>query len=159
MILRRKMKKSEILALLDEARHYHNVLRDEKKAIKICDKILREHPENRDALLIKAGSLHFLGKDKESHTIITKIIKRWPKHWEAYYLMGLLFFNTNENMAIENLARSIELEKTFDNVIASAQLLYFLRDESYKVFLKEAKNIDPPRYKNYMKKYWTWEVY
>jgi len=37
---------------------------------------------------------------------IIKIIKKWPAHWEAYYLMGLLLFNTNEKMAIDYFGTS-----------------------------------------------------
>ena len=153
------MRKTEILRLLNKARYYHNYLEEEKKAIKICDKILKEHPENRDVLLVKAGSLSCLNKEKESFQLVTKIIERWPKHWEAYYLMGLLLFNTNEKTAMNNFIKSIELKKKFDNVIAAAQLAYFMQDEGYKILLEDAKKIDASRYKNYMNGYWEWEVY
>ncbi len=152
------MKKKEILDLLNKARMHHNYLCDEEEAIKICNKIIKEHPENRDALLVKAGSLSCIEKEKESFRLITKIIEKWPDHWEAYYLMGLLLFNTNEKIAMENLNKSIKLKKTFDNTITAAQLAYFLRQESYKGYLEYAKKIDLPRYNAYMKNYWEWEI-
>lgn len=152
------MNKGEVLRLLDEARFYHNYSCEEYKAIKICDIILKENPKNRDALLIKAGSLSCLNREKESYELITKIMKKWPNHWEAYYLMGLLLFNTDEKMAMENFNKSIKLKKTFDNTICAAQLLYFLQRPNYKEYLEEAKKIDLPRYKNYMKNYWEWGI-
>src|SRR3989344_2547997 len=93
-------------------------------------------------------------KEKESFQLITKIIEKWPNHWEAYYLMGLLLFNTNEKMAIENFNKSIKLKRTFDNTIAVAQLLYFLEDNRYKKHLKYAKSLDINRFHNYMKNFW-----
>lgn len=105
------MNKKQLSNLLYKARIFHNHLCDEKEAIKICNRILEEHPENRDALLIKAGSLGEINKEKESFQLVTEIIKKWPNHWEAYYLMGLLLFNTNEEIAMKNFIKSINLEK------------------------------------------------
>ncbi|MEK6934050.1 MAG: hypothetical protein AABW75_04190, partial [Nanoarchaeota archaeon] len=85
-------------------------------------------------------------------------IKKWPYHWEAYYLMGLLLFNTNEGLAMKNFNKSIKLKKTFDNTIVAAQLLYFLQQPNYKEYLEDAKPLDSGRYKNYMKNYWEWEI-
>ena len=152
------MNEKELLNLLNKARIYHNQLCDEREAIKICNKILKEHPKNRDALLIKAGSLNILNKEKESFQLITQIIKEWPNRWEAYYLMGLLLFNTNEEIAMDNLIKSISLKKTFDNSITAAQLAYFMQRPSYEGYLEYAKKINPSRYKNYMKNFWEWEI-
>ena len=153
------MNNKELLNLLNKARYYHNCLCDEEEAIKICDSIIKIEPENRDAMLIKAGSLSEINKEKESFQLITKIIEKWPNHWEAYYLMGLLLFNTNEEMAMKNLIKSINLEKKFDNIITAAQLLYFMQKPGYETYLEYAKKIDSVRYNNYMKNYWEWEIY
>jgi len=152
------MIEKNVINLLNQARYYHNNSCEEKKAIELCNKVLKKDPENIDAMLIKAGSLSCLDKEKESYQLLIKIIKKWPGHWEAYYLMGLLLFNTNEKIAIENFNKSIKLKKTFDNTISAAQLLYFLEDNNYKEYLKQAKKIDLYRYKNYMKNYWEWEI-
>ena len=151
-------KGKELLNLLNKAREYHNYLCNEKEAIKICNKILKEHPENRDALLIKAGSLSEVNKEKESFQLINKIIEKWPNHWEAYYLMGLLLFNTNEKMALENFYKSIKLKKDFNNLIVTAQLLYFLKNSKYKDYLKQAREIDKIRHDNYMGNFWEWKI-
>ncbi len=151
------MKNKKLLKLLDEARYYHNYSCEEDKALKICNKILKEEPENRDALLVKAGSLSCINKEKEAYNLINKIIKKWPNHWEAYYLMGLLLFNTNEDLAMENFIKSIKLEKNFNNTIAMAQLAYFLHQPNYEKYLEDAKEIDYKRYKNYIANYWEWE--
>ena len=152
------MNNKELLNLLNKARHYHNCLCDEEEAIKICDSIIKIEPENRDAMLIKAGSLSEINKEKESFQLITKIIEKWPNHWEAYYLMGLLLFNTNEEKAMANFNKSIKLKKTFDNTIVAAQLAYFLQQPDYKLYLEYAKRIDLIRYSKYMKNFWEWEI-
>ncbi|MEK6933935.1 MAG: hypothetical protein AABW75_03605, partial [Nanoarchaeota archaeon] len=61
------------LTLLNKARYYHNYSCEEEKAIKICNSILKKYPENRDALLIKAGSLDCLGREKESFQLVSEI--------------------------------------------------------------------------------------
>lgn len=152
------MNEKKISSLLNQARIYHNHLCDEDEAIKICDVILKDNPHNRDALLIKAGSLSSIDKEKESFQLLTNIIEKWPDHWEAYYLMGLLLFNTNEEIAMENFMKSISLEKTFDNTICAAQLAYFLENNIYRKLLEQAKEINPPRYAKYMKNCWEWEI-
>lgn len=152
------MNKKDIPWMLDEARYYHNYLEDEKKALKICEEILKKDPCNRDALLIKAGSLSCICKEKESYLLIIEIMNKWPEHWEAYYLMGLLLFNTNEEKAMKNFNKSIALEPKFDNNICAAQLAYFMQFSDYKKYLACAKKIDPPRYANYMKNCWEWEI-
>lgn len=149
---------SKIQNLLNKARYYHNISLEEDKAIKICDSILKLEPENIDAMLIKAGSLHSQDKEKESYELLIKIIEKWPEHWEAYYLMGLLLFNTNEKNALKYFNKSIRLNNNFNNVIAAAQLLYFLEEQQYKEYLKEAKRLAPKRYEEYMKNYWEWEI-
>ena len=119
------MEESEINSMLNEARYLHNYLEKEDEAIKICDKILEHDPNNRDALLIKIGSLNLIGKEKEASHLIQEAINKWPEHWEAYYLLGLELFNINEKMAVDFFKKSIALESNFDNNITLAQLLYF----------------------------------
>ena len=150
--------KEKVLKLLNKARYYHNCLCREEKAIKICNKILKDDPENRDALLIKAGSLKYVHKGKGSFLLLTHIIEKWPDHWEAYYLIGVLLFNADEKQAMENFTKSMDRKKTFDNCIAAAQLAYFMNDETYITYLSSAQELDPPRYVNYMDKYWEWEL-
>ncbi|MBI2629855.1 hypothetical protein HYW76_02025 [Candidatus Pacearchaeota archaeon] len=149
---------NKVVNLLNQARYCHNYLCEEKKAIELCNQALKIDPENRNAMLIKAGSFNCIGKEKDSFLLINKIIKKWPNHWEAYYLLGLLLFNTNEKMAIENFNKSIKLKKTFDNTISAAQFLYFLENNNYKEYLKEAEKFDLHGYKYYMKNYWEYEI-
>src|SRR3989338_1512646 len=91
------MKEDNILQMLNEARLLRNVSGDQKGAIKECDKILRIEPENRDAMLVKAGALKELGKVEEFTELANGIIKKWPEHWEAYYLLSLFCFMMNED--------------------------------------------------------------
>jgi len=151
-------KKFEIRMKLDEARYYHNILEDEKAAIKICNEILKIDENNRDALLIKAGSLLYVDKEKEAFELTNKIIDMWPDHWEAYYLLGFLYFNVNEKMAVEAFEKSIKLEENFNNTIAIAQLLYFLENPYHEKYLMKAKKLEPERFEKYMKNSWEWEI-
>ena len=148
----------KICKLLGEARRLHNITYESEKAIPLCDEILRLDKDNRNALLIKAGALHKINKEKEAYDLLIYIINKWPDHWEAYYLLGITFFNTNEKKAAEFFEKSLELKETFDNLTFYAQLLYFLRDSKYKRLLMKAQKLDPIRFKRFMKEYWEWEI-
>lgn len=154
----RKATKKKINDLLNEARFLHNRLKDEEEAIRICDKILQLEQDNRDALLIKAGSLPYLGRKEEALELIIKIKGKWPDHWEAYYLNGLRLFNENEEEAMREFEKSIGLKETFDNLISAAQLAYFMSSPSYKDYLGKAKKLDQRRFDGYMRNYWENEV-
>jgi tetratricopeptide (TPR) repeat protein len=148
----------KICRLLDEDRNLHNIAYESEKAIPICDEILKLDKDNRDALLIKAGALHTINKEKEAYELLIDIVDKWPYHWEAYYVLGIMFFNTNEEKAAEFFEKSLELKETFDNLTFYAQLLYFLRDSKYKTLLMKAQKLDPIRFKRFMKEYWEWEI-
>ena len=148
----------DILIALNEARYHHNFLRDEKKTIKLCDRVLRADPKNRDAMLIKAGALKYIGKRKESLNLIHAIQREWPDHWESYYLLGLHFFNEDEEKAMTHLTKSLDLDERFDNLVTTAQLAYFIGKPDYQQYLDKAKRMDPARFRNYMENCWTYEV-
>lgn len=150
--------KKKIMDLLNEARFFHNTLENEQEAIKICDQILELNPDNRDALLIKAGSLPHLDRNDEANELIVNIKAKWPDHWEAYYLQGVALFNENEEKAMREFEKSIELKETFDNLISAAQLACFMQRPVYKEYLGKAKKLDQKRFDNYMKSYWENET-
>mgnify|MGYP001605049657 CR=1 FL=1 len=56
------MKQDNILEMLAEAKFLKNEIGETKNAIKLCDKILKMDPDNRDAMLIKAGGLKESGE-------------------------------------------------------------------------------------------------
>ncbi len=151
-------KQTEIAALVQEARFLRNMAGNDKKAVKVCDRILAMDGHNRNALLIKAGALGGLHKEKECLKLIEKIIEQWPDHWEAYYLLALHSFNTDEQKALELLKKSIGLTENFDNLIAIAQLTYFTGKEDYLEYLARVEALDPPRFENYMEHYWSYDV-
>lgn len=151
-------KQTEIAALVQEARFLRNRVGNDRKAVKICDRILAMDGHNRDALLIKAGALGSLHEGTECLRLIEEIIEQWPDHWEAYYLLALRFFNTDEQKALELLKKSIGLTEKFDNLIAIAQLTYFSGKEDYQEYLARAKALDPPRFNNYMEHYWSYDL-
>lgn len=149
------VEKAEMWVMLDEARYTKNVLGNPKKAIKLCDKILEIDPENRDALLIKAGGLQELMHFQEALALNQKIREKWPKHWEAYYLAGMNNFSQERDVeALEMIDKSVELKETFDNVIAKAQMLCIWGKE-YEPWLQKAREMDGPRAANFMKNCWV----
>ncbi len=152
------MKQNNILEMLDDARLLKNELEETEKAIKLCDKILKLDPENRDAMLIKAGGLKELG-DVEGFLALSKqIIEKWPEHWEAYYLLSLFSFAINEDdKALELMRHSLDLDKNFNNVISYGQMLYLTGDHTYLEYVDRAKKIDIKRAKNFMKNHWIWD--
>jgi hypothetical protein len=148
----------KIFSLLDEARYHRNATCNDKKAIKICEKILEIDENNRDAMLIKAGALGQIGKNKASLELIEQIIKIWPEHWEAYYLKGLRLFNKNERKAMQLFKKSLEKEERFDNLVSAAQLAYFMGKNNYEDYLDKAKELDPERFESFMKTCWTYDL-
>ena len=153
-----KNRSKRISELLNAARYYHNVAEEEKKAIKICDQILEEDSQNRDAMLIKAGALFHSGKPKESLELINGIKEKWPDHWEAYYLLGIHFFNEDETRAFEFLKKSLELDENFNNLTVIAQLSYFMGKLDYQDYLDKAKKLEPERFRSYMKNCWSYHL-
>jgi|GEM_PF-1272669 len=148
----------KIFDLLDKARYHRNVSCNDKKAIKICDEILDMDENNRDAMLIKAGALGHIGRNKESLYLINSIKDKWSNHWEAYYLLGLHLFNKNERKAMQAFKKSLELEERFDNLVSAAQLAYFMGKHNYQKYLDKAEKLDSQRFKNFMKTCWTYDL-
>ena len=144
--------------MLDRARFLKNELGKAKKAIKLCDKILKIDPDNRDAMLIKAGGLKELGEVQRFLSLSKEIIKKWPGHWEAYYLLSLFSFAVNEDdKALELMLKSICLGDNFDNVISYGQMLYLTGDHEYSEYVDRARKIDAKRARNFMKNHWIWD--
>ena len=145
--------------MLNEARFLNNNTENSRGAIKKCDKILKIDPQNRDAMLIKAGALKELGNVEEFLELVRKIIKKWPEHWEAYYLLSMSCFMMNEyNKALELMQHSMRLNGNFDNVMSYAHILYHTGDQDYIKYVDNAKKMDKERAENFLKNVWIWDV-
>ena len=122
------MKKNEkIISMLNEARFFKNSLGEPKKAINICNKILKIDPSCRDALLIQAGAMNEMFLLDEAGKLIGQIVEKWPVHWEGYYLLALNCLSKEEDeKGLKMIDKSMELNENFDNLIAKAQMLYLL---------------------------------
>ncbi len=150
--------KMALLVKLNEARFTKNVLGNSKKAIKLCDQILETNPKDRDALLIKAGGLQEIMRFNEALILIQQIIEKWPGHWEAYYLGAMNHFVQGiDQDALDMINKSVELQETFDNVIAKAQMLCVLGQE-YEPLLQKARAMDKQRTANFMKHHWVADI-
>ncbi|MDI6738110.1 MAG: hypothetical protein QME12_06375 [Nanoarchaeota archaeon] len=144
-----------ITAMLDEARIVKNYLGKPKKAIKLCDEILKISPSNKDALLIKAGALGKLFELNKSDEILSFVMQRYPGDWEAYWLYaGHCFALGKDEKALEMIDKSLELRRTFDNVISKAQHLHLMGKGGYAELIAEAAKMDKKRAENFMKKHW-----
>lgn len=145
--------------MLDEARFLKNELGKTKEAIKLCNRILKIDNNNIDALLIKAGGLKELDNVEEFVALVQDIMKRWPNHWEAYYLLSLFIFGLNEDdKALQLMRHSIKLDENFNNVISYAQMLYLVGDHNYLEYVEKAKKMDKKRADNFMKNIWIWDI-
>ena len=146
------LKMSQIQEMLDEARFLKNELGKTKKAIKLCNKILEMNNDNIDAMLIKAGGLKELGNVEEFIALVQVILKRWPEHWEAYYLLSNFLFSMSEDdKALQLMSHSLHLDENFNNVISYAQMLYLTGDNAYSEYVDGAKKMDKKRADNFMK--------
>lgn len=159
----RKQKRNEenkgeyalVTAMLDEARVLKNYLGKPKKAIKVCDEILQISPDNKDALLIKAGALGEMFELKKSDEILKFVMQKYPNDWEAYWLYAGSYFAVHEDeKALELIDRSLQLKVKFDNVMSKAQYLYLMSREGYMDYIEQAKKIDKKRAENFMKHFW-----
>lgn len=154
------MKKNEkIISMLNEARFLKNNLGQPKKAINICNKILQIDALCRDAMLIKAGALNEMFLLDEAEKLISQIIKKWPCHWEGYYLLALNCLSKEEDEeGLKAIDKSIELDENFDNLITKAQMLYLLGKGDYMGYVEKAKRIDKQRTENFMKNHFAYDV-
>lgn len=149
----------KIRSMLDEARFLHNNLGESKKAVSICNKILEIDASCRDAMLIKAGALNGLFRLDESKELINKIIKKWPEHWEGYYLLALHCFALNEDEeGSAAIDKSLELNENFDNIMIKAQMLYMANKGDYMKYVDKARRIDKKRAENFMKSHFVYDV-
>ena len=145
--------------MLDEARFLKNYAGDAKKAIKLCDKILKIDPDNRDAMLIKAGGLNELGKAEEFVRLTKSIVQMWPDHWEAYYLMSMPLFALNEDeAALKLMEKSLDLNENFNNVSIYAQMLYLTGRSDYIEYVEKMTKLDAARADSFMKNVWVWDM-
>jgi len=152
----RFLKELDVMLMIDEARILKNEVGDMGGTLKLCEKILKLSPDNRDALLLKAGALGELGRFKEEAEILAEIIRLYPENHEVYYLLALRFFSMGEDdKALRYIDMSLERGETFDNLIAKAQFLHLMEDEEYKKYLKKAERLDKKRFDNFMKNCWT----
>jgi len=146
---------TKIAEMLDEARFLRNYTGDQKKAIKVCDKILELLPDNIDAMLIKAGALSALFEIDKSDELLKSIMEKWPEHWEAYYLYaGSCFARQDNEKTLEMIDKSLHLSRRFDNVIMKAQYLYLQGKDGYTEYIEEAKKIDKLRAENFLRHSW-----
>ena len=153
------MELMETEASLDEARFMKNVLNKPRKAIKLCDIILKRDPLNRDAMLIKAGGLGELFLIDDAVKLIDHIIKTWPDHWEAYYLLALNHLSMQKNEeGFEALEKSLQLNQNFDNIILKAQILYLTGKGDYMPYVEKARKMDKKRAENFMKNHFIYDI-
>ena len=152
-------KNEEIISMLNEARFLKNRLGEPKKAINICNKILKIDSSCRDAMLIKAGALNEVFLLDEAGKLISQIVEKWPVHWEGYYLLALNCFSKEEDeKGLKAIDKSIELSENFDNLIIKAQILYLRGKGEYMDYVEKAKKIDKKRAENFMKNHFTYDV-
>lgn len=130
-----------------------------KAAIKICDRILKIHPDNIYALLLKAGALNELHKYDKAFAVLNQTIEDHPDNWEAYYLLAMNHFCMGYyEKALELINKSVELQEMFDNVLSKAQMLKLMKKENYQEFVENAKCIDEKRCENFMKNMWIEDI-
>ncbi len=152
-------KNEKIIDMLNEARFLKNGLGEPKKAINICNKIIKIDSSCRDAMLIKAGALNEMFLLDEAGKLINRIVEKWPVHWEGYYLLALNLFSKEEDEeGFKAIDRSIELNENFDNIITKAQMLYLLGKGDYMEYVEKAKRIDKKRAENFMKCHFAYDV-
>lgn len=139
---------AEILELSDN--------REYEKALKRCDRLLMEMPENFDAMLLKAETQIMARKMTAAKNTLDKCEKIDPENPAVHFHRAEIFIIKKDHAsAVREIDKAIEKEpRNFDYLMLKAQALSFMNDPSYKGVLKELETIDRKRLENFMDNHW-----
>ncbi len=65
-----------------------------QNALEYSEQILKDAPEDKNALLVKGQALAGIWKNDEALQVFKKVVELFPKEIEAYYQMGIISTNT-----------------------------------------------------------------
>jgi len=132
-----------------------------KGSLQVCKKILDAHPTCEEALLMKAECLFHLEKLEDSLDCLKTLLKTNPHSDQAHTQVAATMFAIGDyTAALKAVNNSLKIySNNFDSVMLKAQILYQLRNPSYKKWIEKARKIDPKRAKNFMNNFWDEEVF
>jgi len=114
-------------AQLDRAYDLVTTTKDYEGALKICDEVLKEHPNMVDAIRKKAAIHAYMKNHAEAIALLSFVIAEDPNEPGYYFTRAWSYLeNGNLTEAVQDLTKSIELgsQRNFDYYTESA---YFFR--------------------------------
>ncbi|MBP5470504.1 MAG: tetratricopeptide repeat protein [Candidatus Riflebacteria bacterium] len=91
-----------------------------QNALEYAEQILKDSPEDKNALLVKGQALAGIWKNDEALQVFKKVVELFPKEIEAYYQMGIISTNTG------NYAQALD----YFQKVKSLDAFYPLVDEN-----------------------------
>lgn len=109
-----------------------------KLAIESYREVLKEEPENLEALRMLAMSLSVIGQDKDALREIKEALRRAPDNASVIFTTGLIYYNSNDHKKGEKLIKEA-LGKNPYNALAHLILSYIAEcRENWKLMKEEA---------------------
>ena len=135
----------------------HAESRNYVKALEAVEEILKIAPNDEKTLLFKVQILLMLGKLRDADKTINLVVKLYPGNCYAHLTKAIVtaLYTTNIPEAISHVDRGLEINPgCFELIIAKAQMLYWIQEPSYNLWIQQASRIDSVRTDNFLKKYW-----
>lgn len=130
---------------------------DFKKALEAADNILLISPDNEMALFLRSQLLLLFRKLRDADKTINRVIELYPQNHHAYLSKAVItvLYTYDIKSAIFYIDKGLLLKQDcYELIIAKAQMLYWLKDPAYNLWIEQASGIDSVRTENFLKKYW-----
>lgn len=141
---------TDIKKLLEEQKY--------KPALELLEKILRIAPHDEGALLAKAQILMLSRKLRDADKTIDFVLELHPKNHYAYLSKAMItvLYTSKISEAIKYLDKGLELHPDcFELIIAKGQMIYWLGDKRYNLWIARASIINSEQAQKFLKKYWV----
>lgn len=127
-------------------------------ALKSLDAFLEILPEDHEALITKVQLLIYFNKLRDADKLIGKVIEKFPRDPYAYLTKAIItvLYASNIKEALSHLDKGIDAcPECFELLVAKAQMLYWLGDSSYNLWIERAERLNPVRARKFLEKYWV----
>jgi len=117
-------------------------------ALKSLDAFLEIMPGDHEALITKVQLLVFFNKLRDADKLIDKVIEKFPKDPYAHLTKAIItvLYASDIKAALGHLDKGIDTcPECFELLVAKAQMLYWLGDSSYNLWIGRAERLDKER--------------
>lgn len=129
-----------------------------KEALDSINRLLEILPDDHGALMAKVQLLVYFKKLRDADKLIDRVIEKYPRDPYAYLSRAIItvLYSSNIKEAISHLDAGIDAcPDCFELLVAKAQMLYWLGDSSYNLWIERAERLDKARAEKFLQKYWV----